>query len=355
MYGTIMIHPCIELVYSSMNKVSLHLYNHEKLLVNAIVSCLITNQKRLFFYLVASFENNRFITSCSQLYKTIWFIKLLLRVCRKRKIMKNINEHTLVEFEEIPKKKITASSAIYPLRDCYIQLEDTNHAISLFNVYELQKIIVESLAQQSFGMVNPKIPTNPYTKIPFSTKNFHELYSRIHPLLINPIMKQYESTGFCITCLLRRHLCCMAIKKHAENHETSMLFEYVRHAFIFIFAKRVCIRCLRKKVGRVDLLKMFIIIFQYANFKNVTLKHIQNELTYLLSKCNIFLKSNCEHSCKKKFGYQKKELINQISTEGSVFIFGKYSDNEFPIKKCVGLSSRKRKYQKNHKEKKRDC
>ena len=320
-------HPCIDIVYNnSINKENLHIHNHEKVLVTGIISCLISNQKRLFFYLVASFENNRFISSCARLYKTIWLVKILKQVCKRHKRMKIINEHTLVDFEEIPTAKIIASSETYPLKECYIRLEDSNHAVTLFHVYELQKLVVESLLQHNFGIANPKIPTNPYTKIPFSTKNLHELYSRIHPLLVDPIMKQYENTGFCITCLLRRNLCYIAIKKYAEYQQTEMLFGYVRHAVIFIFAKEICIRCLQTKAKRVDLLKMFIIIFQYANYKNTTFDGIKKELAYLLSKCNIFIKSKCEHTCRKKFGVKKTELTSQVPANG-LFVFGESSEN----------------------------
>tara|TARA_B110000483_G_scaffold228883_1_gene292324 strand:+ start:1060 stop:2049 length:990 start_codon:yes stop_codon:yes gene_type:complete len=327
-----MIHPFIELIYKDVPSCDTSLYCHEKLSVNGIITCLINGDQAEFFSWVVNFEKNKFFSSCGRMYKTIRIFKIMKSASKKYKKKRIINNSTLVEFKEIPQGKIIPSSTIHPFGNRYVQLDDDCHTATLFDIYELQKVVVESLLQYDGASAEPKYPTNPYTKVLLSNRNLHKLFFSIHPSMIHPVMKQFEITGFRINETFKKNIRTAALRKNAESQTTSELFEYVRYAIVCVFSCDICLRCVKKKATRADILRMYMLVFQFANYMPASYKNENFEgtlATYLL-ECQIFTNSNCEHKCKKKFSLHKRGGLPMARSTGGIFQFGQSQVCHYP-------------------------
>ena len=191
-----MTHPCVELIYHGIPRSNSHSYSCEKQKVNWIILDLITNKKEQYFNGIVQFENNVFFNCKDRLYKAIWFVTMMKKYCKKFTTNSPVNNKTLVNFDTIPTDHIQHSYNSYPCLHTYIQVKDQFGTLTIFDVYELQKIIVASLLHSDFGIPVPKTPANPYTNIPFTKQSLYLIYSKIHSLLLHPIMQEYFHTKF---------------------------------------------------------------------------------------------------------------------------------------------------------------
>jgi len=109
-----------------------------------------------------------------------------------------------------------------------------NRCIYIFNLVDLVKIIFGALTIQSFGFIQPKMPTNPYTNMPFRLETLYSIYARLAPVKVPQLVWYFFDCQFSIETLKichRKHLMKYAIDNQMSIDSVEVVREMCRGYF----------------------------------------------------------------------------------------------------------------------------
>lgn len=109
-----------------------------------------------------------------------------------------------------------------------------NRCIYTFNLYDIVKIIFGALTIQSFGFIQPKMPTNPYTNMPFRLETLYSIYARLALIKVPQLVWYFFDCQFSIETLKichRKHLMKYAIDNQMSVDSVEVVREMCRGYF----------------------------------------------------------------------------------------------------------------------------